>query len=125
MQARTRQLPPSEDAAIAIALAETALPFADSTSAEVEHWIRILRMHGEVGAALQALGAGERPLSELDPDDGGSDGVNVDDVYAEASRIAGDHGEELVSTADLLSALLSLYGPAFDDGLRSHGVTRD
>jgi hypothetical protein len=122
MPARTRQLPPSEDAAIAIALAETALPFADSPSAEVEHWIRILRMHGEVGTALQALGAGERPLSEVAPDEDDAEGVRVDAVYAEASRIAGEHGDEIVATADLLSALIELYGPLFDEVLRAHGV---
>lgn len=122
MPARTRELPPSEDAAIAVALAETALPFADSPSAEVEHWIRILRMHGEVGSALQALGAGERPLLELGKDDDGPEKVAVDDVYSEASRIAGEQGEELVSTADLLSALIELYGQLFDEVLRSHGV---
>lgn len=122
MPARTRELPPSEDAAIAIALAETALPFADSPSAEVEHWIRILRMHGEVGSALQALGAGERPLSELDAGEEEAEGVRVHSVYSEASRIAGEHGDEIVATADLLSALIELYGPLFDQVLRAHGV---
>lgn len=52
----------SEDAAIVIALAETALPFAGSRADETERWVRIMRLHGEVGCALQALGVPDGPL---------------------------------------------------------------
>lgn len=122
MPSEARQLPPSEDAAIALALAETALPFADSRSGEVEQWIRILRMHGEVGQAMQALGTLERPLARPDREDDGGERVAVDDVYARASRAAAGRGRKLVSTADLLEALIEIYGALFDRMLEAHGV---
>jgi hypothetical protein len=52
----------SQDAAIVLALADTAVPFAVSMEDEAERWVRVMRMHGQVGAALQALGVGEAPL---------------------------------------------------------------
>ena len=52
----------SQDAAIVLALADTAVPFATSLEDEAERWVRVMRMHGQVGAALQALGVGEAPL---------------------------------------------------------------
>jgi hypothetical protein len=120
MPADLKTLPPSEDAALALALAETAMPFADSGPAEVEHWIRILRMHGEVGQAMQALGAGESPL-----DDPGDDGprIEVGEVYRLASLAAAERDEQLVATTDLLTALLHSYGDAFERGLGAHGVS--
>ena len=51
-----------------LALAGGAMPFADSAEDEAERWLRVLRLHGDVGAALQALGVGEAPLvTELEP----------------------------------------------------------
>src|SRR4051794_41974719 len=55
----------SQDAAIVLALAETAIPFAVSREDEAERWVRLLRLHGQVGLALQALGVGEAPLSTM------------------------------------------------------------
>src|SRR5919202_3808919 len=52
----------SQDAAIVLALADTAVPFAHSPEDEAERWVRVLRLHGWVGAALQSLGVGEAPL---------------------------------------------------------------
>ena len=45
-----------------MALAGTAMPFAHSAEDEAERWLRALRLHGRVGATLQALGVGEAPL---------------------------------------------------------------
>ena len=55
-------LGPSQDAAIVLALADTAVPFASSPEDEAERWVRVLRLHGLVGTALQSLGVGEAPL---------------------------------------------------------------
>ncbi|HUN77385.1 MAG TPA: hypothetical protein VMU32_00525 [Solirubrobacteraceae bacterium] len=52
------------DAAIALGIAATALPFARTPQDEAERWLRVLRLHGDSGAALQALGVSEGPLSE-------------------------------------------------------------
>ena len=55
-------IPLSQDAALVVALAGTAMPFAHSAEDEAERWLRALRLHGEVGTALQGLGVGEAPL---------------------------------------------------------------
>src|SRR5918911_2995654 len=62
MERSDRQLGLSQDAAIVLALADTAVPFAHGPEDEAERWVRVLRLHGWVGAALQALGVGEAPL---------------------------------------------------------------
>ena len=51
-----RHIPLSQDAALVVALAGTAMPFAHSAEDEAERWLRALRLHGQVGATLQALG---------------------------------------------------------------------
>ena len=50
------------DAAIALGIASTAMPFARTPEEEVERWLRVLRLHGQVGITLQALGVSEVPL---------------------------------------------------------------
>ena len=51
------------DAEMVLGIAATAIPFARSAEAEAERWLRVLRLHGEVGVALQALGVSEVPLA--------------------------------------------------------------
>ena len=45
-----------------LGIASTAMPFARTADEEAERWLRVLRLHGEVGAALQALGVSEDSL---------------------------------------------------------------
>src|SRR4051794_32410652 len=61
--ARRERMPLSQDGAIVLGLAATAVPFATSLEDEAERWLRVLRMHGQVGAVLQALGVPEGPLT--------------------------------------------------------------
>lgn len=121
----------SEDAAVVLALAGTAIPFSDSAESEAEHWLRILRMHGEVGAAMQALGVGERPLEgERTPGTGAQrfrrGGENVVDlVTARAVKIARTRSAALVGTVDVFEAVRDIYGGFFDDVLYSHGASSE
>jgi hypothetical protein len=121
----------SEDAAVVLALAGTAIPFSDSAESEAEHWLRILRMHGEVGSAMQALGVGERPLEgDRKPGPGpqrfrrGGENV-VDLVTARAVKIARTRAANLVGTIDVFEAVRDIYGGFFDDVLYSHGAGAD
>lgn len=119
-------LPLSEDAALVLALAGTAIRFADSAESEAEHWLRILRMHGEVGSAMQALGVGEKPL---DPAGRGratqrfrrAGGNVVELARARAAEAAARRGADLVGTVDVLHAVEDIYGAYFEVVLYSHG----
>lgn len=124
-------LPLSEDAALVLALAGTAIRFADSPESEAEHWLRILRMHGEVGSAMQALGVGEKPLDpqERMPGSGGSQrfrrgGDNmVEMARTQAAENAVERRAGLVGTVDVLRAVAGIYGSYFEDVLYSRGAT--
>jgi hypothetical protein len=50
------------DAAMVLGIASAAMPFARTPHEEAERWLRVLRLHGEVGVTLQALGVSEGPL---------------------------------------------------------------
>jgi hypothetical protein len=126
-------LPLSEDAALVLALAGTAIRFADSPESEAEHWLRILRMHGEVGSAMQALGVGEKPL---DPNErpprgrgtqrfrrGGENTVELARTRAAENAVA--RSADLVGTIDVLHAVAGIYGSYFEDVLYSRGPTLD
>jgi hypothetical protein len=119
----------SQDAAIVLALADTAVPFAGSLEDEAERWVRVMRMHGQVGAALQALGVGEAPLETpaAGPDERrealGKSAVNA--VGEAAGALARERGSRLVTTVDVLFAAMELYGRAFDRALYVRGASRD
>jgi hypothetical protein len=124
-------LPLSEDAALVLALAGTAIRFADSPESEAEHWLRILRMHGEVGSAMQGLGVGEKPLDpqERMPGSRGSQrfrrgGENMAEMArTRAAENALERGAELVGTVDVLHAVAGIYGTYFADVLYARGAT--
>ena len=120
----------SQDAAIVLALAETAIPFAISPEDEAERWVRLLRVHGQVGGALQALGVGEAPLSTTAQPHAvrvlrsrplGQDPVA--DVALAAHRLAGKRGARLVGTVDILFAVIGVYGRTFDRALYIRGTS--
>jgi hypothetical protein len=126
-----RHTPLSQDAALVVALAGTAMPFAHSAEDEAERWLRALRLHGQVGAALQALGVGESPLmtgSEAEVDGPGTPpmGADVlDEVTRRAGEFAASRHADTVGTADLLFAVLDVYGKLFDRVLYLRGTSRD
>jgi hypothetical protein len=142
---RDRQPALSADSAMVVGLTSTALPFADSRVEEAERWLRILRLHGEAGRALTALGLSEAPLEEPtspaaepaggeepdstgDPQQGGgphggsdSDADRIAAVVDHAKRAAVERGSSTVGTADLLRGVMAVYGADFDWVLRSRG----
>jgi hypothetical protein len=121
------------DAAMVLGIASTAMPFARTPEAEAERWLRILRLHGEVGIALQALGVSE---GSLQTQGNGTDrartapaGVEDRDVVAqvteEALHTARRRGAAAVATTDVLMAVMHIYGADFDRVLRAHGADHD
>jgi hypothetical protein len=120
----------SQDAAIVLGLARTAVPFAASREDEAERWVRVMRLHGQVGRAMQALGLSEAPLeSPAAPHavrlgqrrDGGA---VVEQVEGRAKELAAERRAQLVSTVDIFFALLDLYSYSFERALYSRGTTR-
>src|SRR3954452_3177763 len=120
----------SQDAAIVLALAETAIPFAVSVEDEAERWVRLLRLHGQVGLALQSLGVGEAPLSTIAQPHAvrvlrarplGEDPVA--DVSLAARRLAAKRGARAAATVDVLFAVIGVYGKTFDRALYIRGTS--
>jgi hypothetical protein len=121
------------DAAIVLGIASTAMPFARTPEEAAERWLRVLRLNGEAGVALQALGVSEGPLQEPggnnDREQAGAVGVDdrdaISQVTEHAVQIARKRGAMGVSTTDLLIAVMNVYGADFDRVLRAHGTDRD
>ena len=127
-----RQIPLSQDAALVVALAGTAIPFAHSAEDEAERWLRAMRLHGQVGSILQALGVGEAPLmtgSEHEHSEGhGTPNMGpdvLDDVTERATQFAETRNAETVGTPDILFAVLDVYGNLFDRALYLRGTSRE
>jgi hypothetical protein len=123
---------------MALGIASTAMPFARTPHDEVERWLRVLRLHGQVGIALQALGVSEQPLADehehAAPGGGGHethgreraaerDAVAL--VTERAVQIADERAAPALATTDLLLAVMDVYGEEFDRVLRVHGAERD
>ena len=121
------------DAELVLGIAATAIPFARTSDAEAERWLRVLRLHGEVGVALQGLGVSEVPLAEpgvggehehpAHPHAGAQDAVAH--VTEQATRIASGRGASGVATTDVLMAVMQVYGEDFERVLWTHGTDRD
>ncbi len=127
----TTQLPLSQDAALVAALAGTAMPFSHSAADQAERWLRVLRLHGQVGAAIQALGVSEAPLmTGSDPRPENSGGPPLGDEAAErvirrAGELATDRRARCVCTVDVLFALFEIYGGLIDRALYLRGSSRE
>jgi hypothetical protein len=127
-----RHIPLSQDAALVVALAGTAIPFAHSAEDEAERWLRAMRLHGQVGSILQALGVGEAPLmtgSEHEHSEGHGTpnlGPNVLEQVTEcAEQFAVAREAETVGTPDILFAVLEVYDKLFDRALYLRGTSRE
>jgi hypothetical protein len=121
------------DATVALALAATAMPFARDTDEEAERWLRILRVHGEAGVALSALGVTEAPLEPPRERAAGEPAVAAESgerdvtrqVTDQAAHAARQRKADLVTTSDVLVAVMQVYGEHFDRVLLAHGTDRD
>jgi ATP-dependent Clp protease ATP-binding subunit ClpA len=120
------------ETAMVLGIAATAMPFARTTEAEAERWLWVLRLHGDSGIVLQALGVGEASLEtphdgahEARPDPGkGDDQGAVGHVTEHAVLHASERGSDTVGTTDVLVAVMDVYGADFDRVLQAHGTDR-
>jgi anti-sigma B factor antagonist len=126
------QAPLTEDAAVVLGIAATAIPFAPSLDDQAERWLRALSRSGDTGIALKVLGAHEAPSQpgaenqELHP--AGEDVPSADvvaTVARRASELADQHRHRAIQTEDLLGAVATVYGSVFDRVLERHGVGRN
>ena len=128
---KSGRIPLSQDAALVVALAGTAMPFARSAEDEAERWLRAMRLHGLVGRALQALGVGEAPLmtaSEQPDAPAGAPPLGpkvAEQVSRRAHDFAAARAGETIGTADLLFAVADLYGQRFERALYLRGTSRE
>jgi hypothetical protein len=131
MDTAAKKLGLSQDAAIVLALADTAVPFAASPEDEAERWVRVMRLHGWVGAALQSLGVGEAPLETTAHQPirllrRRPPGENiVEAVTKQAHELAVARGAGAVCTVDVLFALFAIYGKTIDRALYVRGTSRE
>lgn len=122
------ELPLSQDAALVAALAGTAMPFAHSAEDQAERWLRAMRLHGQVGCALQALGVGEAPLmtrAEPKSETAPPGGDVSRRIVERAGSLAQARQARCVGTVDLLFALFEEYGGLMDRALYMRGASRD
>jgi anti-anti-sigma factor len=122
----------NEDAALAVGLASTALPFVESQTGEVQRWLRILRLHGDAGRALRGLELIEAPRAALESLAAGErvslaaagSAQRIDEVVAHAKELAAARGARAVGTGHVLEAVIAVYGVEFDRVLRLYGGDR-
>jgi hypothetical protein len=123
----------ASDAAIVLGIASTAMPFTRTPEDEAERWLRVLRLSGDAGAALQALGVSEG-RSFQEPGEGGDRVYTsasaathdaVEQVTEQAARIARERDSAEIGTTDVLMGVMCVYGAEFDRVLQAHGVDRD
>lgn len=113
-------------AKMALGLAATALPFARSHAEEAERWLRILRVNGGVGNAMQAIGVSEHALVAADAAPAAAEPRQPDALAAvvdAASRSARERDADAIATEDLFAGVAATYGPAFEHALAIRGTS--
>ena len=119
----------SQDAAITLGLAGTSILHARDEHDAAERWVRVLRLYGLVGMAMQALGVGEAPLetASVRPELRHKPETvpGVEEVTERACDMALQRGAPAVGTVDVLFACFDLYGAAFERALYVRGTGRE
>jgi anti-sigma B factor antagonist len=118
------EVPLSPDAALALGLATSALPFTESPTGEAECWARILLTHG--GQTLMPDAPDSGPPQSTPANEGNDHRADarwqerLDRVVSGALRIAQARGGSSVRTGDVLRGVLAVYGVAFERELHAH-----
>jgi hypothetical protein len=119
----------SQDAAVVLGLAGTSVLHARDEHDASERWVRVLRLYGVVGCAMQALGVGEAPLeTPADTPHARRKPASlpgVEEVCESARDMALHRGAPAVGTVDILFGCFDVYGAAFDRALYVRGTERE
>ena len=119
----------SQDAAVTLGLAGTSILHATDEHDAAERWVRVLRLYGVVGIAMQALGVGEAPLETPSVDPAlrhkPEKVPGVEEVTERSRDMALQRGAPAVGTIDILFACFDLYGKGIDRALYVRGTSRD
>jgi hypothetical protein len=119
----------SQDAAIVLGLAGTSVLHARDEHDAAERWVRVMRLYGLVGAAMQAIGVGEAPIDTAAAEPAQRHKPEkvpgAEEVTARSRDMALHRGAPAVGTIDVLFACIDLYGPAFDRALYVRGTNRE
>lgn len=111
-----------------LGLAGTAMAFAGSREEEVERWLRALRLYGEAGATLRAVGVDEgsdaASVTAASFANNGRDPDTLACVIACAQQFALQRRARCIGTAELLFAVMQVYGAAFDRALAASATDR-
>jgi anti-sigma B factor antagonist len=111
------ELPLSRDAALALGLAGTALPFSASREDEAERWARIFLAHGNPPAPTVDV-----PLTPAAPErSDDTQNERLERVLTHAADIARQRGASAIRTGDVLRGVLTVYGAAFERAMQGHG----
>jgi hypothetical protein len=110
-----------------ITLASLSVPAATPPVEKAERWLRILRLHGRVGAALHMVGVPEGPFATVaDPTGeptGGADADSPATVAGWAATMARTSGARTVDTVHVLFAVRKVFGTSLDRALYRQGTT--
>jgi hypothetical protein len=118
--------PLSRESAIVLGLASTVIPYSHTKEDQADRWVRLLRLEGQVGTALRALGVPELSLGTGEPPARGGPARRPNGarrVEERASELARARDQSTVGTVEVLFAVLSLYGGAFTRALYAYGVS--
>jgi hypothetical protein len=102
------------------------MPFARTPEEEVERWLRVLRLHGQVGIALQALGVSEVPLPGVEhhPDQHQQPSAGPDRAGGERAGAPGDAVVHAAAAGDAVAPDAVVHDAAAPDAVAQDAVAR-
>jgi hypothetical protein len=121
---------PSRDAAAVITLAAVCVPPSAHPVEQAERWLRILRLYGRVGDALQHVGVPESPVATVAepvsaPQDPATEMDSPAMVAEWAATLAQASGARTVDTVHVLFAARKVFGTSLDRALYRRGTRWD